>query len=158
LLYHPPIFHPKGDFSMLQLKEILKNKGGQPVTVPEASTVGSAIRTMNEHRVGSVMVQGPDGEPIGILTERDVVRLYAQGEGDFETMLVKDWMTTDITTGQPDDSVSEILAIMTVRRFRHLPVIEETRMVGVISLGDLVKAQLEEIAFEAKVLREYISS
>lgn len=143
---------------MLQLKEILKNKGGQPVTVPEASTVGSAIRTMNEHRVGSVMVQGPDGEPIGILTERDVVRLYAQGEGDFETMLVKDWMTTDITTGQPDDSVSEILAIMTVRRFRHLPVIEETRMVGVISLGDLVKAQLEEIAFEAKVLREYISS
>lgn len=143
---------------MLQLKEILKNKGGQPVTVPEASTVGSAIRTMNEHRVGSVMVQGPDGEPIGILTERDVVRLYAQGEGDFETMLVKDWMTTDMTTGQPDDSVSEILAIMTVRRFRHLPVIEETRMVGVISLGDLVKAQLEEIAFEAKVLREYISS
>ncbi|MFZ1492947.1 MAG: CBS domain-containing protein [Candidatus Competibacter denitrificans] len=143
---------------MLQLKEILKNKGGQPVTVPEASTVGSAIRTMNEHRVGSVMVQGLDGEPIGILTERDVVRLYAQGEGDFETMLVKDWMTTDITTGQPDDSVSEILAIMTVRRFRHLPVIEETRMVGVISLGDLVKAQLEEIAFEAKVLREYISS
>lgn len=143
---------------MLQLKEILKNKGGQPVTVPEASTVGSAIRTMNEHRVGSVMVQGLDGEPIGILTERDVVRLYAQGEGDFETMLVKDWMTTDMTTGQPDDSVSEILAIMTVRRFRHLPVIEETRMVGVISLGDLVKAQLEEIAFEAKVLREYISS
>ncbi|HAS85621.1 MAG TPA: hypothetical protein DCS31_02330 [Candidatus Competibacteraceae bacterium] len=113
---------------------------------------------MNEHRVGSVMVQGPDGEPIGILTERDVVRLYAQGEGDFETMLVKDWMTTDMTTGQPDDSVSEILAIMTVKRFRHLPVIEETRMVGVISLGDLVKAQLEEIAFEAKVLREYISS
>lgn len=143
---------------MLQLKEILKNKGGQPVTVPEASTVGSAIRTMNEHRVGSVMVQGLDGEPIGILTERDVVRLYAQGEGDFETMLVKDWMTTDMTTGQPDDSVSEILAIMTVKRFRHLPVIEETRMVGVISLGDLVKAQLEEIAFEAKVLREYISS
>ena len=143
---------------MLLLKEILKNKGGQPVTVPEASTVGSAIRTMNTHRVGSVMVQGPDGEPIGILTERDIVRLYAEGEGDFETMLVKDWMTTEVTTGQPEDSVSEILAIMTVKRFRHLPVIEETRMVGVISLGDLVKAQLEEIAFEAKVLREYISS
>lgn len=143
---------------MLQLKEILKNKGGQPVTVPEASTVGSAIRIMNEHRVGSVMVQGPDGEPIGILTERDVVRLYAEGEGDFETMLIKDWMTTEMTTGQPDDSVSEILAIMTVKRFRHLPVVVETRMVGVVSLGDLVKAQLEEIAFEAKVLREYISS
>ena len=128
------------------------------MTVPEASTVGSAIRLMNEHRVGSVMVQGANGEPIGILTERDVVRLYAQGESDFETMLVKDWMTTDMTTGQPDDSVSEVLAIMTVKRFRHLPVVEETRMVGVVSIGDLVKAQLEEIAFEARVLREYISS
>ncbi|MBK8507488.1 MAG: CBS domain-containing protein [Candidatus Competibacter sp.] len=143
---------------MMRLKEILTNKGGQPVTVSEDSTVGSAIRTMNQHRVGSVMVQGQNGEPIGILTERDVVRLYAQGETDFETMVVKDWMTTDMTTGQPDDSVSEVLAIMTVKRFRHLPVVEETRMVGVVSLGDLVKAQLEEIAFEAKVLREYISS
>ena len=143
---------------MMRLNEIFTNKGGQPVTVSEDSTVGSAIRTMNQHRVGSVMVQGQNGEPIGILTERDVVRLYAQGETDFETMVVKDWMTTDMTTGQPDDSVSEVLAIMTVKRFRHLPVVEETRMVGVVSLGDLVKAQLEEIAFEAKVLREYISS
>lgn len=143
---------------MMRLKEILNNKGGQPVTIPEESTVGAAIRLMNEHRVGSVMVQGLNGEPIGILTERDIVRLYAQGETDFETMLVKDWMTTDMTTGQPGDSVSEVLAIMTVKRFRHLPVVEETRMVGVVSLGDLVKAQLEEIAFEAKVLREYISS
>lgn len=143
---------------MLQLKEILTKKGGDPVTIPEASTIGSAIRLMDERRVGSVMVQGPDHEPIGIVTERDIIRLYAQGETDFETMLVKDWMTTEVTTGQPEDSVSEVLAIMTVKRFRHLPVVEEMRMVGVISLGDLVKAQLEEIALEAKVLREYISS
>lgn len=142
---------------MLRLKEILTNKGGQPVTIPEESTVGSAIRLMNNHRVGSVMVQGANGEPIGILTERDIVRLYAQGETDFETMLVKDWMTTHVTVGQPSDSVSEVLAIMTVKRFRHLPVVEETRMVGVISLGDLVKAQLEELAHEAQVLRDYIS-
>ena len=143
---------------MLYLKEILKSKGGQPVIVPEASTVASAIRTMNKYHVGSVMVQNESGEPIGILTERDVIRLYAEGETDFETMLIQDWMTTDMTVGQPNDPVSEVLAIMTVKRFRHLPVVEETRMVGVVSIGDLVKAQLEEIAFEAKVLREYISS
>jgi CBS domain-containing protein len=142
---------------MLRLKEILTNKGGQPVIIPEESTVGAAIRLMNNHRVGSVMVQGADGEPIGILTERDVVRLYAQGETDFETMVVKDWMTTHMTVGQPADSVSEVLAIMTVKRFRHLPVVEEARMVGVVSLGDLVKAQLEELAHEAQVLRDYIS-
>ncbi|MGB5063396.1 MAG: CBS domain-containing protein, partial [Candidatus Competibacter sp.] len=86
---------------MMQLKEVLKNKGGEPVIVPEASTVASAIRTMNAKRVGSVMVQGPSGEPMGILTERDVVRLYAEGESDFETMLVKDWMTTNIYVCKP---------------------------------------------------------
>jgi len=143
---------------MMELKEILKKKGDKPVIVPEASTVASAIRTMNEHRVGSVMVQGPGGEPIGILTERDVVRLYAEGESDFETMLIKDWMTTEITIGQPSDTVSEVLAIMTVKRFRHLPVVEDGKMVGVVSIGDLVKAKLEETAFEAKVLREYITT
>lgn len=143
---------------MMQLKEILKNKGGLPVIVPEASTVASAIRTMNEHRVGSVMVQGPGGEPIGILTERDVIRLYAEGESDFETMLVKDWMTTEMTIGKPSDTLSEVLAIMTVKRFRHLPVVEDSKMVGVVSIGDLVKAKLEETAFEAKVLREYITT
>lgn len=143
---------------MMELKEILKKKGDKPVIVPEASTVASAIRTMNEYRVGSVMVQGPGGEPIGILTERDVVRLYAEGESDFETMLIKDWMTTEMTIGQPSDTVSEVLAIMTVKRFRHLPVVEDGKMVGVVSIGDLVKAKLEETAFEAKVLREYITT
>ncbi|HRD66478.1 MAG TPA: CBS domain-containing protein [Candidatus Competibacter sp.] len=143
---------------MMQLKEILKNKGGLPVIVPEASTVASAIRTMNQHRVGSVMVQGPGGEPIGILTERDMIRLYAEGESDFETMLVKDWMTTEMTIGKPSDTVSEVLAIMTVKRFRHLPVVDDGKMVGVVSIGDLVKAKLEETAFEAKVLREYITT
>ena len=143
---------------MMQLKEILKNKGGLPVIVPEASTVASAIRTMNEHRVGSVMVQGPGGEPIGILTERDVIRLYAEGESDFETMLIKDWMTTTMTIGKSDDTVNEVLAIMTVKRFRHLPVVDDGKMVGVVSIGDLVKAKLEETAFEAKVLREYITT
>ena len=143
---------------MMQLKEILKNKAGRPVVVSEASTVASAIRTMNEHRVGSVMVQGPGGEPIGILTERDVIRLYAEGESDFETMLIKDWMTTAMTIGKPSDTLSEVLAIMTVKRFRHLPVVEDGKMVGVVSIGDLVKAKLEETAFEAKVLREYITT
>lgn len=143
---------------MMQLKEVLKNKGGEPVVVPEASTVGSAIRTMHAKYVGSVMVQGPGGEPMGILTERDVVRLYAEGESDFETMLVKDWMTTHIYLGKPSDTVGDTLAVMTAKRFRHVPVVENGKMVGVVSIGDLVKAKLEETAVEAQALREYIHS
>lgn len=143
---------------MMQLKEVLKNKGGEPVVVPEASTVASAIRTMNAKRVGSVMVQGPGGEPMGILTERDMIRLYADGESDFETMLVKDWMTTNIYVCKPSDTVGEALTVMTAKRFRHIPVVEDGRMVGVVSIGDLVKAKLEETAVEAQALREYINS
>ena len=143
---------------MMQLKEVLNNKGGQPVIVPEASTVASAIRTMNSNHVESVMVQAPGGEPMGILTERDMVRLYAEGESDFETMLVKDWMTTHMHIGKPNDTVSEILALMTVKRFRHLPVVEDGKMVGVVSIGDLVKAKLNETALEAQLLRDYITS
>ena len=143
---------------MMQLKEVLNKKGGQPVIVPEASTVASAIRTMNSNRVGSVMVQAPGGEPMGILTERDMVRLYAEGESDFETMLVKDWMTTHMHIGKPNDTVSEILALMTIKRFRHLPVVEDGKMMGVVSIGDLVKAKLNETALEAQLLRDYITS
>jgi len=104
------------------------------------------------------MVQGPGGEPMGILTERDVIRLYADGESDFETMLVKDWMTTNIYVCKPGDTVGEALAAMTAKRFRHIPVVEDGRMVGVVSIGDLVKAKLEETAVEAQALREYINS
>lgn len=95
---------------------------------------------------------------MGILTERDMVRLYAEGESDFETMLVKDWMTTHMHIGKPNDTVSEILALMTVKRFRHLPVVEDGKMVGVVSIGDLVKAKLNETALEAQLLRDYITS
>lgn len=143
---------------MMQLKEILKKKGGQPVTVPSTATVADAIRAMKDHRVGSVMVPNADGSPAGIFTERDVLNLCADGLTDFARMSIRPYMTCDMTTGKLDDTVSEALSVMTVKRFRHLPVIEEGKMVGVVSIGDLVKAKLEETALEAKVLREYITT
>ncbi len=143
---------------MMQLKEILKNKGGSPVTAPEDCTIGAAIRIMNEYRVGSVMVLGSAGEPRGILTERDVLHLYSSAESDFETMLLKDWMITEMNIGSPQDTVSEVLAIMTNKRFRHMPVVDAGKVIGVISIGDLVKAKLDETAVEAKALRDYIAT
>jgi Predicted signal-transduction protein containing cAMP-binding and CBS domains len=143
---------------MMQLKEILKKKGGQPVTVPATATVADAIRAMTEYRVGSVIVPNADGSPAGIFTERDVLKLCAEGRTDFAKMSIRPYMTCDMTTGKPSDTVSEVLAIMTTKRFRHMPVVEDGKMVGVVSIGDLVKAKLEETAFEAKVLREYITT
>lgn len=143
---------------MMQLKEILKKKGGQPVTVPPTATVADAIRAMKDQRVGSVMVPNTDGSPAGIFTERDVLNLCADGLTDFANMSIRPHMTCDMTTGKLDETVSEALSVMTAKRFRHLPVVEDGKMVGVVSIGDLVKAKLEETAFEAKVLREYIST
>jgi CBS domain-containing protein len=143
---------------MMQLKEILKIKGGQPVTVPSTATVADAIRAMKEFRVGSVIVPNADGSPAGIFTERDVLNLCADGLTDFARMSIRPYMTCDMTTGKLDETISEALSVMTAKRFRHLPVIEDNKMVGVVSIGDLVKAKLEETAMEAKVLREYITT
>ncbi len=143
---------------MMLLKEILKTKGGQPVTVPTTATVADAIRAMNDHRVGSVMVPEASGAPAGIFTERDVLNLCAEGRTDFAKMSIRPYMTCDMTLGKPDDTISETLATMTAKRFRHIPVVEDGKMIGVVSIGDLVKAKLEETAIEAQNLREYIHS
>ncbi|HRD48301.1 MAG: CBS domain-containing protein [Candidatus Competibacter sp.] len=143
---------------MMRLKEVLASKGGQPVTVPTTATVADAIRAMSDHRVGSVMVPYADGAPAGIFTERDVLHLCAAGRTDFANMSIRPCMICDITTGQLGDTVSETLVTMTAKRFRHMPVVENGKLVGVVSIGDLVKAKLEETAQEAQALREYIHS
>ncbi len=143
---------------MMQLKEVLNNKGGQPVIVPTTATVADAIHAMSEYRVGSVMIPYADGTPAGIFTERDVLRLCAEGRTDFANMPIRPCMTCDITTCKPGDTVSEALAVMTAKRFRHIPVVEDGKLIGVVSIGDLVKAKLEETAQEAQALREYITT
>jgi CBS domain-containing protein len=144
---------------MMLLKEILQKKGGQPITVPASATVADAIRAMTGHKVGSVMIPNADGSPAGIFTERDVLNLCAEGRTDFVEMSIRPCMTCAMTTGKPGDKVSEILVIMTAKRFRHMPVVDEDgKMIGVVSIGDLVKAKLEETAQEAQALREYITT
>jgi CBS domain-containing protein len=143
---------------MMKLKELLDKKGASAVTVSGSSTVGMAIRTMYQNRVGSVIIASDSGIPLGILTERDIMRLYAEGKSAFETLRVEDCMTTNLVLGSPDDRVSDVLGIMTQRRFRHMPVVQDNRIMGIVSIGDLVKAKLEETAVEAKALRDYITS
>ena len=144
---------------MMLLKEILNKKGGQPVTVPATATVADANRAMHDHKVGSVVVPNADGSPAGIFTERDVLNLCAEGRTDFAKMSIRPCMTCAMTTGKPAETVSEVLVIMTAKRFRHMPVVaDDGKMVGVVSIGDLVKAKLEETAREAQALREYITT
>ena len=143
---------------MMLLKEILNKKGGQPVTVSASATVADAIRAMHDHKVGSVVVPNADGSPAGIFTERDVLGLFAAGETDFERLKVGERMICSVVSAHPDMGVDAALALMTERRFRHLPVLQGEQLIGIVSIGDLVKARLDETSAEAQSLREYINS
>jgi CBS domain-containing protein len=140
----------------MNLKEVLAAKGPRVVTVPAKSSVADAIRKMHAEKVGAVMVPDAEGCPVGILTERDVVRLYADGDRDFDALTVEARMTCSLVVGRLSMPVDEALALMTERRFRHLPVVEDGKLLGLVSIGDLVKVKLSETAEEAQALRAYI--
>ena len=142
----------------MKLKEVLAAKGHRVVAVSAKSSVADAIRTMQAEKVGAVLVPDAEGCPVGIFTERDVVRLYAEGDRDFDRLAVESRMTCSLVVGRLSMSVDEALGLMTERRFRHLPIVEDGKLLGLVSIGDLVKVKLEETAQEAQALRAYISS
>jgi CBS domain-containing protein len=140
----------------MKLGDILALKGSGTITVVSKSSVGDAIRVMSQKRVGSVLVADDGETPEGIFTERDVLNLMAdQGQGAVEVR-VAEVMTRDLLTATPATTVDETLAMITARRCRHIPVLEDGRLVGMVSIGDLVKAKLEEAEHEVESLREYI--
>jgi CBS domain-containing protein len=142
----------------MKLNDVLAAKGRRVVTVSAKSSVADAIRTMQAEKVGAVMVPDAEGCPVGIFTERDVVRLYADGDRDFDALAVEARMTCSFVVGRLSMSVDDALGLMTERRFRHLPVVEEGKLLGLVSIGDLVKVKLDETAQEAQALRAYIAS
>ena len=142
----------------MKLKDVLETKGHRVVTVSAQSSVADAIRMMHAEKVGAVMVPDAEGCPVGIFTERDVVRLYADGEREFETLALEARMTCSVKVGRLSMSVDEALGLMTERRFRHLPVVEDGKLLGLVSIGDLVKVKLGEAAEEAQAMRAYIAS
>src|SRR5712664_2355993 len=142
----------------MKLKDVLAAKGHRVVTVAAKSSVADAIRTMQAEKVGAVVVPDAERCPVGIFTERDLVRMYADGDRDFDRIAVGERMTCSVVLGRLSMSVDEALGLMTERRFRHLPVIEDGKLLGLVSIGDLVKMRLEETAQEAQALRAYITS
>jgi CBS domain-containing protein len=142
----------------MKLSEVLAGKGRRVVTVSARSTISDAIRTMQAEKVGAVLVPDSGECPVGIFTERDVVRMHADGDRDFDALTVESRMTCSVVVGKLSMTVDEALGLMTQRRFRHLPVVEDGKLIGLVSIGDLVKVKLEETAQEAQALRAYITS
>jgi CBS domain-containing protein len=138
------------------LSKILEDKSGGVLEIDGGATVYEAIEKMVEANVGSLLVS-EGGEIVGIVTERDYLRRVAlQGRTERETA-VRDIMTSPLVVVTPDTPIGECMALMTDRRIRHMPVVHEDTVVGVVSIGDLVKYTSKQQAFEIKYLTDYIT-
>ncbi|HET6260154.1 CBS domain-containing protein [Pseudonocardia sp.] len=140
----------------MRIADVLRSKGTNVATVDPTATVAELIGELASHNVGALpVVEG--GQLVGIVSERDVVRrLHADGPGLLEAR-VGDIMIPGVTTCAPGDSVSDIAAVMTNRRFRHLPVVVDGKLAGIVSIGDLVKARIDLLESEREQLQSYIA-
>lgn len=139
----------------MHVQAILGNKGGTVVSIQPQATIAEACRLFAEHRIGAVLVM-EDDRVVGVFSERDTVRALAQHGGRALDIPLSEVMTRDVLTCSPEDSIDDIMGVMTACRVRHLPVVEEGRLIGIISIGDVVKYRLEQAALEVDSLREYV--
>ena len=140
----------------MTVRAILSRKGNDVITIEPTVTLSAAVKTLAEHRIGAVVVVGPDAQVAGILSERDIVRALAQrGPAALEEP-VGQVMTRKVVTCAESDTVADLMERMTKGKFRHLPVIDRGRLAGLISIGDVVKYRLEEMEHESNALKEYI--
>ena len=141
---------------MARVAEILRGKGGDVLKIDASATVFDALTKVVEKNVGSILVT-EDDKVIGIMTERDYLRKVAvKGRTSHDT-LVREIMTSPLIYVTPETTIEESMAIMTDRRIRHLPVVEDDEVIGIVSIGDVVKFQSQEQTFQIQYLTEYIS-
>jgi CBS domain-containing protein len=138
-----------------RIRDILRRKGEDVYSVGPLATVIDAVNTMNDHHVGSVLVcEG--GYPVGVFSERDVLVRVVAAHRDPRQTLVRDVMTTRLYTASPDDTLLEVMRLMTDRRCRHVPVMDGEQLIGVVSIGDLTKATHNNLRQEVRELSSYI--
>lgn len=142
----------------MTVRKIIGQKGHDVTTVKADDTIETAIRTLNEHKIGAVVVSDGNDGVAGILSERDIVKWIAQNGAGVLGESVSALMTKKVVTCKMDDSIAGVMGLMTVGKFRHVPVVEDGRLVGIVSIGDAVKHRLAEAEFEAQVMRDYIAT
>jgi len=142
----------------MHVKLILKSKGPAVETIQPDATIAEAVDRLTSKRIG-VLVVSADGSAVdGIISERDIVTGLAEHGASLLDMRVNERMTRDVKTCSPEDTVNAVMELMTDRRIRHVPVIEDGVLAGIVSIGDAVKSRLQELESEASHLREYISN
>jgi CBS domain-containing protein len=141
----------------MNVEQLLSGKGHDVISMQPHRTLSEAIRTLSEKRIGAVVVMGADGALVGILSERDIIRALGElGPSALESAVSRS-MTSKVVTCRPQTSVDELMEIMTTGRFRHVPVVENGRVTGIVSIGDVVKHRVAAIEAESQAMRDYIA-
>ena len=141
----------------MQLRQILKTKGSEVLTIEPTASLADVVQKLVENRCGSLVVC--NGETmVGIISERDILIAVAEVSEPLVEITVQRRMTSDVITGSPDDTVSNIMGLMSEKRIRHLPILDNKNLAGMISIGDIVKAQYQQLTMENHYLKNYIQS
>ena len=140
----------------MTIQDIIEHKGSRVITIEPHHTLYLALSTLVENKVGALIVQNQTGNLIGIITERDLMREVYK-DTDLRTVRVEDVMTRSIVMGTPNHDIEYVMAEMTERRFRHMPVVEDGTLVGIISIGDLVKAKLQHVQEEVTQYKDFVT-
>jgi CBS domain-containing protein len=143
--------------TVMSVSRILSEKGREVQTIQPHRTLAEAARILSERRIGAAVVTGADGAVLGILSERDIVRAIAESGPAGLDEPVSRRMTAKVTTCTESLSIEDAMEMMTTGKFRHLPVVEQGRLTGIISIGDVVKRHIEKIEAETRAMRDYIT-
>ncbi len=142
----------------MTVRSILSAKGSDVTTIDPNTNVAAAARLLAERKIGALVVTGADRRIVGILSERDIVNVLAKGGAAALDRPLTEVMTRKVTTCSPADTISSIMERMTAGKFRHVPVLEQGRLAGIVSIGDVVKHRLQEMETEQAALRDYIQT
>jgi CBS domain-containing protein len=141
----------------MRIEGVLRAKGTDVMSVAPDATLHDATKLLRKHRIGALLVLDTDDKLIGIISERDIVGAISEQGADALATRVDRVMSSDVIVCSPEDTVEQLMGVMTERRFRHLPVVSDGHLVGVVSIGDVVKRRLAEVSDEANALHEYIT-
>lgn len=141
----------------MRIADILRGKGSSVATVAPSATLADLINELARHNVGALPVVDEAGRLVGIVSERDVVRQLHGHGADVLHVAIAEFMTSGVTTCTPEDKVADLARVMTEGRFRHLPVLVDGSLAGIVSIGDLVKARIDLLESEREQLQHYIA-
>jgi len=141
----------------MRLKDVLERKGKDVRSIAPQSSCAEVVAELVRHNIGSLLVRDEPGSPVlGIVTERDILRAHVNHPVPLEQLTVATVMSSELVTAAPDDDIQEAMRLMTTHRIRHLPVIQDKELFGLVSIGDVVKANHDELVRENHDMRSYI--